>query len=52
MQIRFIYGLQNVVKRLPWGENLGIDNKNTCVIAFVEKLEHFVCFRPGNYTHF
>ena len=47
MQIRLICELQNVVKRIPWGGNLGIDTKNTYVSDFDKKLEHFVCFLPG-----
>ena len=27
-----------LVKRLPWGENLGVDTKNTVIGDFVEKL--------------
>ena len=42
MQIRLFCGLQNVVKRLPWGgENMGIDTRNTSVIYLLEKIEHF-----------
>ena len=42
MQIKLSCCLQKLVKRLPWGENLSIDTKNTSVADLVEKLEHFI----------
>ena len=42
MQIRLSRGLQKLVKRLPWDENLSIDTKSTTVGDLVEKLEDFI----------
>ena len=45
MQIRLLWGFQNLVKRLPQGKkNLSIDTKNTSVCDLVENLEYFIFF--------
>ena len=45
MQMRLLWGFQNLVKQLPRGKkNLSVDTKNTSVGDLVEKLAHFTVF--------